>query len=221
MPQRLRDRFVGERPVEPHSKHSDLVPFGPQGLDDVPQLVGERPQPHDDVFRVVAAVRLHEGHSPPPEDLLERGVGLLHHLHGLPQVFRQQVADLHVTVGQLAVDVQPGLGERHRVEVGRIGRVQSVGRLERLQKLPHLLLFRHSKGHIGVRQQVAVVAHHHRDAGGFRHREGLQGVVDDLLVIAAVHLDPPGVALGDGVLVVVPDVPGGAHGPVGHAHDDG
>ena len=37
----------------------------------------------------------------------------------------------------------------------------------------------------------------------------------------AVHLDPAGVALGDGVLVVVPDTPGRAHGPVDHAHDDG
>ena len=100
-------------------------------------------------------------------------------------------------------------------------RIERVGRLERRQELRHLLLLRDGEGHVGVRQEVAVVAHHHRDAGGLRHAEGLQGVVDDLLVVAGVDLDPAGVALRDGVLVVVPDVPGSADGPVGHAHDDG
>ena len=51
--------------------------------------------------------------------------------------------------------------------------------------------------------------------------EGLEHVVDDLLVVAGVDLDPARVALRDGVLVVVPDAPGSAHGPVDHAHDDG
>ena len=152
----------GGRPARPR-----LMPLVPQHLDHVAQLVGQRTEADHDVLGVVAAVGLEEGVSAPPEDLLELVLGLLGDRQGASQVFLEQVADLHVAVGHLAGDVHAHVGQRDGVEVGRILRIEGVGRLEGLQEARDLLLLRHLEGHVGVGEQVAVVADHHRDADCF------------------------------------------------------
>ncbi len=98
-------------------------------------------------------------------------------------------------------------------------RIEQVIGFEGYQEAVDRLGLRQFKGHVGVRKDVAIVTEHDRDVHPFGQIKGLNNAVDDLLMVARVDLNPAGVALRDGILLVVPDIPGRAHGPVHHAHD--
>ena len=66
-----------------------------------------------------------------------------------------------------------------------------------------------------------VHADHDGDGDLFGEAEGLDVQVSGLLDRLGEQLDPAGVARRHGIAVVVPDVDGGADGPVGQGHDDG
>jgi hypothetical protein len=73
---------------------------------------------------------------------------------------------------------------------------------------------------VGVGEDEAVHADHHRQRQLLRDPEGLDVHVQRLLVGLGVELDPARVALGHRVRVVVPDVDRGADRPVGDRHHD-
>jgi hypothetical protein len=106
------------------------------------------------------------------------------------------------------------------METGSL-RVEHLARLEGRQVGVDLLLRRDVEALVGVRQDEAVHAHHHRHRQLLGEAEGLDVQVGRLLVGLGVELDPAGVAHRHGVGVVVPDVDRRADGAVADGHDDG
>ena len=123
--------------------------------------------------------------------------------------WRAQVADLEVR-----------LGPDHRADRHRLVGVEHLARLERRQEGVDLLLRRDVDALVGVGEDEAVHAHHHRERELLGEPERLDVQVERLLVGLGVELDPAGVALGHRVRVVVPDVDRRADRAVGHRHHD-
>jgi hypothetical protein len=114
-----------------------------------------------------------------------------------------------------------GLGADHGADGDRLVHVQHLARLVGRQEGVDLGLRGHVHPLVGVREDEAVHAHHHRHAQLLGQLEGLDVQVERFLVGFGKQLDPAAVALAHAVAVVVPDVDRRADGAVGHRHHDG
>ncbi len=115
-------------------------------------------------------------------------------------------------------------GERfrphHRADADRIVGIEHLPRLVRRQERIDLLLRRHVDTVIGVGEDEAVHAHHHRARKLLGEAERLDVQIERLLVGFGVELDPAGVAHRHAVRVIVPDVDRGADRAVADRHHD-
>ena len=107
-----------------------------------------------------------------------------------------------------------GLRTDHRADRDRLGRIEHLPRLERRQERIDLRLRRHVDALVGVREDEAVHAHHHRQRQLLGEPERLDVQVERFLVGLGEELDPAAVALRHAVGVVVPDVDRRADGAV-------
>ena len=105
------------------------------------------------------------------------------------------------------------------IETG-IGGVEHLARHVGGQVGVHLLLCRHVDALVGVGEDEAVHAHHHRQRQFLAEPERLDVQVERLLVVLGEQLDPAAVALAQRVGVVVPDVDRRADRAIGDRHHD-
>jgi hypothetical protein len=105
------------------------------------------------------------------------------------------------------------------IETGSVG-IEHLAWFVRRQESVDLFLRRDVYALVGVRQNEAIHADHHRQADFLSQLEGLDVQIERLLVGFGEELDPAAVALRERVGVVVPDVDRRADGAVGDRHDN-
>jgi hypothetical protein len=121
----------------------------------------------------------------------------------------REVADLH-----------EGLRPDHRADRDRIGRIEHLARLVRRQEGVDVGLVGNVDALVGVGEDEAVHAHHHRHRELLGQPERLDVQVERLLVRLGEELQPAAVALAHRIAVVVPDVDRRTDRPVGDRHHD-
>ena len=191
------------------AEDADLVAGFTHFVDGVLDRAEHRAHGDDDGVGVVHAVAADEAARVAAEERLELVAQLRNHFQRLHLLLVRQVAHFH-----------EGFGADHGADRDGIVGVQHLARLVRRQEGVDLLLRRHVDALVGMGQDEAVHAHHHRHAQRFGELEGLDVQVEGFLVGLGENLDPAAVALRDRVGVVVPDVDRGAEGTVGDRHDD-
>jgi hypothetical protein len=184
--------------------------FGAHFVDDFLHGAVDRPQRHDDGLRVLVPIAADQAAGRASEALVE--------LLGQLRNERQRTQLLMV---REVPDFGEGLGPHHRAHRHRRRRVEDLPRLERRQERIDLLLRGHVDAIVGVGEDEAIHAHHHRAGQFFSQPEGLDVQVERLLVGLREELDPAGVAHRHAVGVVVPDVDRCADGAVADRHHDG
>ena len=207
--ERLAHLLERVRPEGLDADGPDLRSLLAQLVDDVLDRPEHRPERDHDRLRVGAAVRADQAAGVPPEGLGE-----------LPRDLGDHVERLHLRGVHEVLDLRERLGADHGPDRHRVGGVEDLPGLEPRQERVDLLLRRDVDALVGVREDEAVHADHHRERDLLGELERLDVQVDGLLVGLRIELEPAGVALGHRVAVVVPDVDRGADRAVGHRHHD-
>jgi len=138
--------------------------------------------------------------------------------------FRRQLRDalkcLHLLGVREIAHFHEGFRTDHRADRNRLVRVEYLARLVGRQVGFDLRRRRHVDTLVGVGEDEAVHAHHHRHRELLGQLEGLDVQVERFLVGFGEQLNPAAIALRERVGMVVPDVDRRADGPVGDSHDD-
>jgi len=108
----------------------------------------------------------------------------------------------------------------HGANRHRILGIEHLPGFVRWQERVDLFLAGYVHALVGVRQNEAVHAHHHRQADLLRQLERLDVQIKRFLVGFGEQLNPAGVALRERVGMIVPDVDRCADCTVGHGHHD-
>ena len=207
--QSVADLLEGERPegLDAERAHPDAdVAHLVDDLLDRPQHRAER---HDDRLRALGSVAAHQAAGGSAEVDREPLGDLGDHVEGL-----------HLLVVGEVLDLEEGLGTDHRPDRHGVRGVEQLPGLEGGHERVDLLLVGDVDLVVGVGEDEAVHADHHRQRDLLGDPEGLDVQVERLLVRLGVELDPAGVAHRHGVGVVVPDVDRGSDRPVGDRHHD-
>ena len=190
-------------------EHADPDPGVAHLVDDLLDRPEDGAERHDDRLGTLGAVAAHQ----PARRASEVDGEALAHL-------RDRVQRQHLLGVAEVLDLEEGLWPDHRPDRHRLGGVEHVAGLEGRQESVDALLRRDVHLLVGVGEDEAVHADHHRQRDLLRDPVGLDMHVEGLLVRLGVELDPAGVALGHRVGVVVPDVDRGADSAVGDGHHD-
>ena len=133
---------------------------------------------------------------------------------------RNQFQRLLLLVVLQIADFEKRLRAHHRADRHRIIAIQHLHRLEARQIGINLRLGRDVHAIIGMGQDEAIDADHHRAGQRFGKAECLDMQIRRLLIGLGVELDPAGIAQGHAVGMIVPDVDRRADGAIADGHHD-
>ena len=178
-------------------------------VDGLLERADHRAERDDDRLRVFAAVAAHQPARGAAEARLELGGDARNVLERRQLLGVREVAHFHER-----------LGPDHRADRDRLVRIEDLARRVRRQEGVDLGLRRDVDALVGVGEDEAVHAHHHRHRQLLGELERLDVQVERFLVGLGEQLQPAAVALAHRVAVVVPDVDRRADRAVGDRHHD-
>ena len=208
--QRLAQHGERERPERTDGDRADLHAALAHFVDHHLHRAVDRAERNDDRFRVFGAIGADEAAGVAAELFLE-----------LASQFRDEMQRAQLFVMLQVAHLGEGLRAHQGADADRVVRVEDLPRLVRGQIRVDLLLRGHVDAVVGMGQDEAVHAHHHRARQFLGKAKGLDMQVERLLVVLGEQLDPAGIAHRHAVRMVVPDVDGAADRAIADGHHDG
>ena len=207
--QRGAHRGERERPERLDAEDADRHSLFAQPVDRLLERADHRAESDDDRLRVFAAIAAHQPARGAAEARLELGGDARNVLERGKLLGVREVAHFHER-----------LRPDHRADRDRLVGIEDLARRVRRQERVDLGLLGNVDALVGVREDEAVHAHHHRHRQLLGELERLDVQVERFLVGLGEQLQPAAVALAHRVAVVVPDVDRRADRAVGDRHDD-